>query len=75
MAFLSILVVGRHLGCFHVLAIVNSAVMKIEVHVSFCIMTFSGYVPSRGISGSFVVICMNLESVTQSEVTGRHIIY
>ena len=35
MAFLSILLVGRHLGCFHVLAIVNSAVMKIEVHVSF----------------------------------------
>ena len=27
--------VGRHLGCFHVLAIMNSAALNIEVHVSF----------------------------------------
>ena len=29
--------VDKHLGYFHVLAIVNSAVMNIEVHVSFSV--------------------------------------
>ena len=28
------------LGCFHVLAIVNSAAISIEMHVSFCIIIF-----------------------------------
>ena len=35
--FFTHLSVGGHLGCFHVLAIVNSAAMNIGVHVSFCI--------------------------------------
>ena len=42
---------GR-LGCFHVLAVVNSAAVNAGVHASFCIMVFSGYVPSSGIAGS-----------------------
>ena len=40
-------------GYFHVLAILNSAAMNIEVHVSFSIMVFSGYTPSSEISGSY----------------------
>ena len=44
-----------HLGCFHVLAIVNSATMNTEVHVSFLIraFVFSGYMPRSGIAGSY----------------------
>ena len=44
--------VDGHLGCFHDVAIVNSAATNIGVHVSFCIMAFSGYMPSSGIAGS-----------------------
>ena len=32
-----------HLGCFHVLAIVNSAAMNIGVHGSFPVIVFSEY--------------------------------
>ena len=45
--------VDGHLGCFHVLAIVNRAAMNIMVHDSFWIMVFSGYMPSSGIAGSY----------------------
>ena len=34
----------RPLGCFRVLAIVNSAAVKFRVYLFFRIMTFSGYV-------------------------------
>ena len=47
------LFVNGHLGCFHDLAIVNSAAMNIGVHVSFWIMVFLGYMPSSGIAGSY----------------------
>ena len=45
--------VNGHLGFFHVVDIVNSAVMNIGVHVSFSVMVFSGYMPSSGIVGSY----------------------
>ena len=45
--------VDGHLGCFHVLGIVNRAVMNIGLHVSFSILVFSGYMPSGGIPGSY----------------------
>ena len=44
--------VNGHLGCFHVLVIVNSAAANIGVHVSFWTMVFSGYMPRSGIAGS-----------------------
>ena len=37
--------IDGHLGCFHVLAIVNSAAMNDEIHVSFSILNLSGYMP------------------------------
>ena len=45
--------VDGHLGCFHVLAIINSAAMNIVVHDSFWTMVFSGFMPSSGIAGSY----------------------
>ena len=42
-----------HLGCFHVLAIINSAAMNIWVCVSFSSLVFSGSMPRSGIAGSY----------------------
>ena len=41
--------VDGELNCFHVLAIVNSAVVNTGVHVSMSIVVSSGYMPSSGI--------------------------
>jgi len=43
---------GR-LGCFYVLAIVNSAAVNIGVHMSLSILVSSVCMPSSGIAGSY----------------------
>ena len=45
-----------HLGCFHVLAIVNSTSMNNGIHVSFSILVFSEYMPRMGLVGHMVVL-------------------
>jgi len=45
--------VDGHLGCFHVLAIVNSAPMNNGINVSLSILVSSGDMPRSGIAGSY----------------------
>ena len=45
--------VNGHLGCFHVLANVNSAAMNNGIHVYFSILVSSGYMPRGRIAGTY----------------------
>ena len=45
--------VNGYLGCFHVLAIVNSVAMNNGMHMSLSILVSSGYMLRSGIAGSY----------------------
>ena len=58
-----------NLSCFHVLAIVNSAVVSIGVHVSLSILVSLGCIPSDEIAG---FTCTNLYDFSKNTFISPH---
>ena len=73
--------IDGHLGCFHVLAIVNSVAFNSGIHVPFSILVSSGYIyipyiPKTGIAGSYggfiSSILRNLHRIFHSGCNNLH---
>ena len=64
-----------YLGCFHILAAVNSAAVNNGVHISFWIMISSGYMPRNGTAGSHGYSIFQFLRILHTVLCTSHHIY